>query len=141
MKLSTISWMQDIFLHGVQHAIALAELANTSWIWLNGDYSAILSAEFTPAFQEYLEDYATESTRNAGKACINNEVENCPKDRRSVVESRLQRIEQGKRDLYLSATDFAICSRRIVRHVIAIRPQHFSYMLQPPPYILGCGQS
>lgn len=52
-------------------------------------------------FQEYLEDYATESTRKAGKACINNEVENCPKDRRSVVESRLQRIEQGERDLYL----------------------------------------
>lgn len=52
-------------------------------------------------FQEYLVDYTSESTRKAGKACITNEVENCPKDRRSVVESRLQRIEQGERDLYL----------------------------------------
>lgn len=52
-------------------------------------------------FQEYLEDYASESTRKAGKYCITNEVENCPEDRRSVVESRLKRIEQGERDLYL----------------------------------------
>ena len=52
-------------------------------------------------FQEYLEDYATDATRAVGKACIANEVEHCPEDRKNIVASRLQRIEQGERDLYL----------------------------------------
>ena len=52
-------------------------------------------------FKEYLEDYATEATRKAGLSCITSEVASCPEDRRAVVTSRLQRIEQGERDLYL----------------------------------------
>ncbi|MEZ0576371.1 [FeFe] hydrogenase H-cluster radical SAM maturase HydG [Halodesulfovibrio aestuarii] len=52
-------------------------------------------------FKEYLHDYAGEATRSIGIPLIQNEVDNFPAKRRDLVETRLHRIEEGERDLYL----------------------------------------
>lgn len=52
-------------------------------------------------FKEYLQDYATAPTRAAGDALVEREVEEFPDERRGLVASRLQRIAQGERDLYI----------------------------------------
>lgn len=52
-------------------------------------------------FKEYLHDYANDDTRSIGTPLIQHEVENCPVKRRDMVVSRLNRIEQGERDLYI----------------------------------------
>jgi 2-iminoacetate synthase len=52
-------------------------------------------------FQEYLEDYASPETRKTGLALIEKNLEDIPSSsRRMETESRLVKIEQGKRDLY-----------------------------------------
>lgn len=53
-------------------------------------------------FKEYLMDYASEETRKAGENFLNSEVEKVqdPK-RKELICSRLQRIENGERDLYI----------------------------------------
>ncbi|TVM31838.1 [FeFe] hydrogenase H-cluster radical SAM maturase HydG [Oceanidesulfovibrio marinus] len=52
-------------------------------------------------FKEYLEDYASERTRDAGMALLNQEVDSFPdpKFKGSLVK-RLDRIQHGERDLY-----------------------------------------
>lgn len=52
-------------------------------------------------FKEYLQDYASEATQQLGMPLIHSEVEAFPAKRRDIIASRLQRIEQGERDLYL----------------------------------------
>jgi len=52
-------------------------------------------------FNEYLHDYASESTREAGRKLIEKEAAGCPENRRELVASRLQRIDGGERDLYI----------------------------------------
>lgn len=49
--------------------------------------------------KEYLEDYASENTRQKGEALIRKELENIPKEKvRKIVEKNLTEIEQGQRD-------------------------------------------
>ncbi len=52
-------------------------------------------------FKEYLHDYAGDDTRAVGLPLVQREVDNFPAKRRELVVSRLDRIEQGERDLYL----------------------------------------
>ncbi len=52
-------------------------------------------------FKEYLEDYASETTRSLGTPLIQQEMDDFPENRRELVADRLQRIEHGERDLYL----------------------------------------
>jgi 2-iminoacetate synthase len=52
-------------------------------------------------FKEYLEDYASPATREAGVAAIEENLKDIPsEDRRRETEDRLVAIEGGKRDLY-----------------------------------------
>lgn len=52
-------------------------------------------------FKEYLEDYASPRTREAGLAAIERNLGDISTDaRRRETRDRLQRIEQGERDLY-----------------------------------------
>jgi len=52
-------------------------------------------------FKEYLEDYASPATREAGMTAIKENLTDIPsEDRRIETEDRLTMIEQGKRDLY-----------------------------------------
>ena len=49
--------------------------------------------------KEYLEDYASESTKAVGDEIINKELSNIPKDKvREVVTDRLDKIASGERD-------------------------------------------
>lgn len=49
--------------------------------------------------KEYLEDYASEDTRQKGEALIRKELENISKEKvRKIVEKNLTEIEQGQRD-------------------------------------------
>lgn len=49
--------------------------------------------------KEYLEDYASEDTRQKGEALIRKELENIPKEKvLKIVEKNLTEIEQGQRD-------------------------------------------
>ncbi|MBV1771975.1 MAG: [FeFe] hydrogenase H-cluster radical SAM maturase HydG [Pseudodesulfovibrio sp.] len=53
-------------------------------------------------FKEYLEDYASEETKQVGEALIRHEIENYPDlDRKSLLTDRMTRMEAGERDLYL----------------------------------------
>ncbi|WP_147820893.1 [FeFe] hydrogenase H-cluster radical SAM maturase HydG [Salidesulfovibrio onnuriiensis] len=53
-------------------------------------------------FKEYLEDYASPETKAAGEKLIQDELESFADDkRRGLLVDRLQRMEQGERDLYL----------------------------------------
>jgi 2-iminoacetate synthase len=52
-------------------------------------------------FKEYLEDYASPGTREAGEAMIARELESFPDaGRKASLQRRLERIHQGERDLY-----------------------------------------
>jgi len=52
-------------------------------------------------FKEYLEDYASAETLEAGRTAITEKIAEIPSDeRRTEVRRRLQRIEAGERDLY-----------------------------------------
>ena len=49
--------------------------------------------------KEYIEDYASESTKNIGNRLILKEIENIPNEKvREIVIKRLKEIEEGKRD-------------------------------------------
>lgn len=49
--------------------------------------------------KEYLEDYASESTKELGENLINKEVKKIPKDKvREIVKERLVKIQSGERD-------------------------------------------
>lgn len=49
--------------------------------------------------KEYLVDYASEETREAGEALIAKELPNIPKDKvRQIAEEYIREIEDGKRD-------------------------------------------
>ena len=53
-------------------------------------------------FKEYLEDYASEETKQIGEALIQKEIENyTDPDRKRLLTERLARMEAGERDLYL----------------------------------------
>jgi 2-iminoacetate synthase len=52
-------------------------------------------------FQEYLEDYASNGTREAGNSLIKSMLGEIPTgDRRTAVKDRIERIKAGERDLY-----------------------------------------
>ncbi|WP_027186282.1 [FeFe] hydrogenase H-cluster radical SAM maturase HydG [Desulfovibrio inopinatus] len=51
-------------------------------------------------FKEYLEDYASDTTRAIGMPLLQHEMETLPDTRRNIVTARLCRLEQGERDLY-----------------------------------------
>ena len=49
--------------------------------------------------KEYLEDYASEETKQVGYDLIRRELNNIPKEKvRAVTEERLEKIEHGERD-------------------------------------------
>ena len=49
--------------------------------------------------KEYLEDYASEKTKEDGKKLIEKELSNIESDKvRDIVVKRLKEIEEGKRD-------------------------------------------
>ncbi len=53
-------------------------------------------------FKEYLEDYASPETKAAGEKLIRDELDHYSDEkRRDLLMDRLQRMEQGERDLYL----------------------------------------
>ncbi|MCE5199600.1 hypothetical protein LLG39_11565 [bacterium] len=52
-------------------------------------------------FQEYLEDYASNGTREAGNRLVGSMLGEIPtEDRRAAVKDRIERIRAGERDLY-----------------------------------------
>jgi len=51
-------------------------------------------------FKEYLIDYASPETRDAGDKLIEKRMENVPENMRDTVRERLKEIENGGRDLY-----------------------------------------
>jgi 2-iminoacetate synthase len=52
-------------------------------------------------FQEYLEDYASNGTREAGVHLVESMIDDIPtEERRTAVKERLERIKAGERDLY-----------------------------------------
>lgn len=51
-------------------------------------------------FQEYLEDYASNGTREAGEELIESMLADVPAKRRDALQDRLERIKAGARDLY-----------------------------------------
>lgn len=52
-------------------------------------------------FQEYLEDYASNGTREVGRRLVESMLTEIPTDaRRTAVRDRIQRIKAGERDLY-----------------------------------------
>ena len=49
--------------------------------------------------KEYLEDYASDNTKQVGEELISKEVKKIPKDKvRNIVEERLVKISNGERD-------------------------------------------
>jgi len=52
-------------------------------------------------FKEYLLDYASEKTREAGNALIEKEVAKAEGKKRDSIIEKLARIEKGERDLYI----------------------------------------
>lgn len=50
-------------------------------------------------FKEYLLDYASEDTKRAGEALIQRRLDDMPENIRTTLGQRLQRIENGERDL------------------------------------------
>ena len=49
--------------------------------------------------KEYLEDYASNNTKEIGENLILNEIKKIPKDKvREIVEDRLVKIADGERD-------------------------------------------
>ncbi len=52
-------------------------------------------------FQEYLDDFGTTATLGVGQKIISDEVASMPEKLRNKVESTLQRVKQGERDIYV----------------------------------------
>ena len=52
-------------------------------------------------FQEYIEDYASEGTRETGNRLVKSMLKDIPtEERRQAVVERIDRIKTGERDLY-----------------------------------------
>ena len=52
-------------------------------------------------FAEYLEDYASEATCQAGEACIERALAEMPEARRNRTLSLVRRVRGGERDVYV----------------------------------------
>lgn len=52
-------------------------------------------------FKEYLEDYAPEETREMGEKAIEEHLNDFDEERRQMVEEKLDKIENGDRDIYV----------------------------------------
>jgi 2-iminoacetate synthase len=67
----------------------------------SGQIQNLCQANALMTFQEFLEDYASEATREIGGKTIAEHVERIPNEKaKAVTKERLQRIKQGERDLY-----------------------------------------
>ena len=65
----------------------------------NGQIANCCQPNALMTLKEYLEDYASDSTKKAGEALIAKEVKKIPKDKvRHIVEDRLVKIDDGERD-------------------------------------------
>ena len=65
----------------------------------NGQIANCCQPNALMTLKEYLEDYASDSTKKAGEALIAKEVKKIPKDKvRNIVEDRLVKIADGERD-------------------------------------------
>lgn len=65
----------------------------------NGQIANCCQPNALMTLKEYLEDYASESTKESGENLINKEVKKIPKDKvREIVEERLVKIKDGERD-------------------------------------------
>ena len=66
----------------------------------NGQIANCCQPNALMTLKEYLEDYASDSTKKAGEALIAKEVKKIPKDKvRNIVEDRLVKIADGERDV------------------------------------------
>jgi 2-iminoacetate synthase len=52
-------------------------------------------------FAEYLEDYASTETREAGMKLIQKTLAEMPAERRQLTESMIQQVQQGQRDVFV----------------------------------------
>ncbi|WP_434798474.1 [FeFe] hydrogenase H-cluster radical SAM maturase HydG [Terrisporobacter vanillatitrophus] len=65
----------------------------------NGQIANCCQPNAIMTLKEYLEDYASESTKESGENLIKKEVKKIPKDKvREIVEERLIKITSGERD-------------------------------------------
>lgn len=65
----------------------------------NGQIANCCQPNAIMTLKEYLEDYASESTKESGENLIEKEVKKIPKDKvRQIVEERLIKITNGQRD-------------------------------------------
>jgi len=65
----------------------------------NGQIANCCQPNAIMTLKEYLEDYASESTKESGENLIEKEVKKIPKDKvREIVEERLIKITNGQRD-------------------------------------------
>lgn len=65
----------------------------------NGQIANCCQPNAIMTLKEYLEDYASESTKESGENLIKKEVKKIPKDKvREIVEERLIKIANGERD-------------------------------------------
>ncbi|MCC3868695.1 [FeFe] hydrogenase H-cluster radical SAM maturase HydG [Terrisporobacter mayombei] len=65
----------------------------------NGQIANCCQPNAIMTLKEYLEDYASKSTKESGENLIKKEVKKIPKDKvREIVEERLIKIEDGERD-------------------------------------------
>lgn len=68
----------------------------------NGQIQNVCQPNALITFKEYLLDYASQETRLVGEETISRQLEEIENEKvRSVTRERLQRIEEGERDLYL----------------------------------------
>ncbi len=65
-----------------------------------GEIKKVCAPNAILTFQEYLLDYAPELTRIKGQAAIEKELRQLPPEIKDEVNARLQRINEGERDLY-----------------------------------------
>jgi len=67
----------------------------------SGQIQNLCQANALMTFQEYLQDYASEATRQVGEKTIAEHVEKIPNLKaRAVTKQRLERIKAGERDLH-----------------------------------------
>lgn len=65
----------------------------------NGQIANCCQPNALMTLKEYLEDYASDSTKKVGEELISKEVKKIPKDKvRNIVEERLVKIANGERD-------------------------------------------
>lgn len=65
----------------------------------NGQIANCCQPNAIMTLKEYLEDYASEGTRESGEELISKEIKKIPKDKvRQIVEERLVKISNGERD-------------------------------------------